>query len=57
MSKSGGASAAAGIGKIGLVDYDVVDSSNLQRQVIHGTKDVGRPKIASARDRLVCSLQ
>lgn len=44
--------AAAGIGTIGLVDFDVVDESNLQRQIIHGTKDVGRPKIASARDRL-----
>jgi len=44
--------AAAGIGRLGLVDFDVVDASNLQRQIIHGTKDVGRPKIASARDRL-----
>jgi adenylyltransferase/sulfurtransferase len=44
--------AAAGVGTIGLVDFDVVDESNLQRQIIHGTKDVGRPKIASARDRL-----
>jgi len=44
--------AAAGIGRIGLVDYDVVDSSNLQRQVIHGTRDVGRPKVESAMDRL-----
>lgn len=44
--------AAAGIGTIGLVDFDVVDESNLQRQIIHGTKDVGRPKIASAQDRL-----
>src|SRR5262245_5323256 len=34
---------AAGVGRIGLVDFDVVDYSNLQRQVIHGTKDVGRP--------------
>src|SRR5580692_2594836 len=40
--------AAAGIGKIGLVDFDVVDFTNLQRQVIHGTKDVGRKKIDSA---------
>jgi len=39
---------AAGIGRIGLVDFDVVDYTNLQRQVIHGTKDVGRPKIDSA---------
>ena len=44
--------AAAGIGTLGLVDFDVVDTSNLQRQIIHGTKDVGRPKIASAKDRL-----
>lgn len=39
---------AAGIGRIGLVDFDVVDHTNLQRQVIHGTKDVGKPKIDSA---------
>ena len=44
--------AAAGIGTIGLVDFDVVDESNLQRQIIHGTKDVGRPKIESAKERL-----
>jgi adenylyltransferase/sulfurtransferase len=44
--------AAAGIGRLGLVDFDVVDESNLQRQILHGTKDVGRPKIQSARDRL-----
>src|SRR5438067_7912028 len=44
--------AAAGVGRLGVVDFDVVDASNLQRQIIHGTKDVGRPKIASARDRL-----
>jgi sulfur-carrier protein adenylyltransferase/sulfurtransferase len=44
--------AAAGIGTLGVVDFDVVDESNLQRQIIHGTKDVGRPKIESARDRL-----
>src|ERR1700755_315258 len=44
---------AAGIGTLGIVDFDVVDESNLQRQIIHGTKDVGRPKIASARDRLL----
>jgi adenylyltransferase/sulfurtransferase len=44
--------AAAGIGRIGLVDFDVVDFSNLQRQVLHGTPDVGRPKLQSARDRL-----
>ncbi len=45
--------AAAGVGRIGVVDFDVVDFSNLQRQIIHGTKDVGRSKLASARDRLV----
>jgi len=44
--------AAAGMGTIGLVDYDVVDFSNLQRQIIHGTPDVGRSKLASAKDRL-----
>jgi adenylyltransferase/sulfurtransferase len=44
--------AAAGVGRLGIVDFDVVDESNLQRQIIHGTKDVGRPKIESARDRL-----
>ncbi len=44
--------AAAGVGRIGMVDYDVVDFSNLQRQVLHGTPDVGRPKLHSARDRL-----
>jgi adenylyltransferase/sulfurtransferase len=45
--------AAAGVGRIGLVDYDTVDYSNLQRQIIHGTKDVGRPKLDSARDRIL----
>ncbi len=44
--------AAAGVGRIGLVDFDVVDFSNLQRQVLHGTPDVGRPKIQSAREKL-----
>src|ERR687884_702425 len=44
--------AAAGVGRLGIVDFDVVDSTNLQRQVLHGTKDVGRPKLASARDRI-----
>src|SRR5215475_8086647 len=44
--------AAAGVGKIGLVDFDVVDFTNLQRQVIHGTKDVGRKKLDSAADRM-----
>jgi adenylyltransferase/sulfurtransferase len=43
---------AAGVGRIGLVDFDLVDFSNLQRQVIHGTPDVGRSKLESARDRL-----
>ena len=44
--------AAAGIGRMGLVDGDVVDFSNLQRQILHGTKDVGRKKLNSARDRI-----
>jgi adenylyltransferase/sulfurtransferase len=44
--------AAAGVGRIGLVDYDVVDESNLQRQVIHGTGMIGRLKVDSARSRL-----
>ncbi|HEX8175878.1 MAG TPA: molybdopterin-synthase adenylyltransferase MoeB [Pyrinomonadaceae bacterium] len=44
--------AAAGVGRLGLVDFDVVDASNLQRQIVHGTRDVGRSKIESARDRL-----
>ncbi len=44
--------AAAGVGRIGIVDFDTVDESNLQRQVLHGTADVGRPKLESARDRL-----
>src|ERR671927_7601 len=44
--------AAAGVGTLGIVDFDVVDESNLQRQIVHGTRDVGRPKIESARDRL-----
>jgi len=44
--------AAAGIGKIGIIDFDVVDMSNLQRQILHGTNDVGRPKIESAAERL-----
>jgi len=44
--------AAAGVGTIGIVDFDVVDESNLQRQIIHGTSDVGRPKVESAYDRL-----
>jgi len=44
--------AAAGVGTIGVVDDDVVDVTNLQRQVVHGTADVGRPKVESARDAL-----
>ncbi|MGH9339625.1 MAG: molybdopterin-synthase adenylyltransferase MoeB [Acidobacteriota bacterium] len=43
---------AAGVGRIGIVDFDVVDFSNLQRQVIHFTQDVGRPKLQSAKDKL-----
>ncbi len=45
--------AAAGVGRIGLVDYDMVDRSNLQRQVIHGTSTVGRLKVESARERML----
>ena len=45
--------AAAGVGRLGLVDYDVVDPSNLQRQIIHGTKDIGRPKLESAKARIL----
>src|SRR5882762_1056512 len=44
--------AAAGVGRIGVVDFDVVDFSNLQRQLLHGTSSVGRSKLASARDKL-----
>jgi adenylyltransferase/sulfurtransferase len=44
--------AAAGVGRLGIVDFDVVDHSNLQRQLLHGTKDVGRPKLDSAIDRI-----
>jgi sulfur-carrier protein adenylyltransferase/sulfurtransferase len=44
--------AAAGVGRLGIVDFDVVDYSNLQRQIIHGTPDVGRPKLQSARERI-----
>ena len=43
---------AAGVGTLGLVDFDVVDITNLQRQVIHGTSDLGRPKLDSASDRI-----
>ena len=45
--------AAAGIGRIGVVDYDVVEDSNLQRQVIHGTKQLGELKVESARQRML----
>lgn len=45
--------AAAGVGRIGLVDYDVVDTSNLQRQVIHGTSTLGKLKVESARERML----
>ena len=45
--------AAAGVGTIGIVDFDVVDESNLQRQIIHGTSDVGRKKMESARDTIL----
>jgi sulfur-carrier protein adenylyltransferase/sulfurtransferase len=44
--------AAAGVGTLGIVDFDIVDESNLQRQIIHGTSDLGRPKMESARDRI-----
>ena len=45
--------AATGIGRLGLVDFDTVDFSNLQRQVIHFTQDVGRPKVESAREKIL----
>ena len=44
--------AAAGVGRIGIVDFDVVDFSNLQRQLLHTTTDVGRSKLASAKDKI-----
>lgn len=44
--------AAVGVGTLGLIDYDEVEESNLQRQVIHGTRDIGRPKVASAKDSI-----
>src|SRR6266567_2002658 len=44
--------AAAGVGRLGVVDFDTVDFSNLQRQIIHGTEDVGRPKGESARETI-----
>src|SRR5690606_18934970 len=45
--------AAAGVGTIGIVEFDIVDESNLQRQVIHGQSDIGRPKAESARDSIL----
>jgi len=45
--------AAAGIGRIGIVDFDIVDRSNLQRQIIHGTAKVGQPKLESAKQRIL----
>ncbi len=47
--------AAAGVGTLGLIDPDAVDRSNLQRQILHGTADIGRPKIESARDRIAAA--
>src|SRR6202022_5191830 len=44
--------AAAGVGKLGIVDFDEVDASNLQRQILHGTADVGKPKAQSAAETL-----
>src|SRR6202048_794018 len=44
--------AAAGVGKIGIVDFDVVDASNLQRQLLHGHDDIGKPKVESAAETL-----
>ena len=48
--------AAAGVGTLGLVDFDVVDYTNLQRQIIHSTADVGRKKLDSAADKLKASI-
>src|SRR5512141_771546 len=45
--------AAAGVGHIGIVDFDYVDESNLQRQILHSTENVGRPKVESAKDRIL----
>src|SRR5258708_3713226 len=44
--------AAAGVGRLGLVEFDLVDASNLQRQVLYGSSSVGRPKLDAARERL-----
>ena len=49
--------AAAGVGTLGLVDFDTVDVTNLQRQIIHGTKDVGRPKSSRRGKRLRTSTR
>jgi len=49
--------AAAGVGTLGVVDFDVVDESNLQRQVLHGTTWVGKPKLESARSRLATRVR
>jgi adenylyltransferase/sulfurtransferase len=46
--------AAAGVGTLGIVDFDFVEASNLQRQIIHGVRDIDRPKTASAKDRIRC---
>ena len=48
--------AAAGVGRIGIVDYDDVDFTNLQRQIIHSTSNIGGRKVISARDRIFSSL-
>jgi len=45
--------AAAGVGTLGIIDFDTVDASNLQRQIIHGTKDVGRLKVESAKEKIL----
>lgn len=45
--------AAAGVGRLGIVDFDIVDETNLQRQLLHGTNDVGRSKLESARERIM----
>src|SRR5438046_8943233 len=44
--------AAAGVGTLGVIDFDVVDESNVQRQIIHGQSDVGRPKVVSAKESI-----
>ncbi len=49
---SGALSGRGGVGKLGIVDFDFVDISNLQRQIIHSTKDINRPKVASAKDKI-----